>query len=143
MYTYNHPDNYNYPTMKQVVKEITINGDSLVMDIQKAFNLLYPFLKIEFSKSGMNTYLLKNIKVSPADTIKQVTGIAALKKLDVAGNKTVAEVEKELKDALGLYGKIFRKSGNVWNMISLTDSWTLESQNKAGEFISKEMVAAS
>lgn len=129
--------------MKQVVKQIMINGDSLVMDIQKEFNLLYPFLKIEFQKKGRNTYPLKNINVNPADTIKQVTGIATSKKLDVAGNKTVAEVEKELKDMLGLSGKIFRKSGKVWNVISLTDSWTLESQNKAGEFISNEMAAAS
>ena len=38
--------------------------------------------------------------------------------------------------------QVFRKSGNIWNAISLTDSWTLESQNEAGEFISTEMSAA-
>jgi hypothetical protein len=34
---------------------------------------------------------------------------------------------------------VSRKSGNVWNMISVTDGWTLESQNSAGEFISSQM----
>ncbi len=43
---------------------------------------------------------------------------------------------------LGLYIQVFGKSGNVWNVISFTDSWTLESHNKAAEFISAEMAAA-
>jgi hypothetical protein len=36
-----------------------------------------------------------------------------------------------------------RKSGNVWNVISVTDGWTLENQNASGQFISSVMAGPS
>lgn len=42
----------------------------------------------------------------------------------------------------GLSVLVFKKQENVWNALSLTKSWTLESQN-AAEFISAEMAKGS
>ena len=59
--------------------------------------------------------------------------VAALKALDI-------EVRQgEIFGLLGLNAKISRKSGKVWNAISLTKGWTLERQNAAGEYVSEIM----
>lgn len=63
--------------------------------------------------------------------------------MDFNEERTVAEVEKDFRELLGVQIKVCRKSGNVWNEITLTDNWTLKSQNTAGEFISTEMTADS
>ncbi|WP_018617442.1 hypothetical protein [Segetibacter koreensis] len=124
-------------------KEIIITRDSIVVDIQKAFNLFYPYLKIEFSTSPKGVLSLKKHSINPQNSIGKITNLTSTLKLNVDEDRTVAEIEKECRELLGLSIQVFRKSGNVWNVISLTDGWTLESQNKAGEFISTEMSAAS
>ena len=116
--------------------------DSLIIDIHNQFTLFYPYLKIEFFAKPTGVYSLKKQTVNPATTISKLTGLAGEVKLNVAEDRTVAQVEKDFREQLGLSIQVCRKSGNVWNAISLTDSWTLESQNKAGEFISTEMSAA-
>ncbi|MDB5245641.1 MAG: hypothetical protein JWQ40_35 [Segetibacter sp.] len=129
--------------MKPVSKELIISGYSVVRDIQKAFNSHYPFLKIEFSTNPKGVFSLKKHMVSPESSMSKITHLPTPIQLNVAEYRTVAEVEKDCTEFLGLSMQVFRKSGNVWNVISLTDSWTLESQNNAGEFISTEMAAAS
>lgn len=127
--------------MEKISKEILITGDSLLTDIGQQFSLFYPFLKIEFSKK--NIFHFKKNKLQPGVRIKQLTTLATPVKVNVDNNITIAELEKMFSNLLHLSVQVFRKSGNVWNAISLTDSWTLESQNKAGEFISTEVTAAS
>ncbi len=129
--------------METVRKQIVISSDSIVIDIQKAFSSYYPFLKIEFYKKEKHLLSYKINKVNPGSLIFQIIEVRATVKVDVENNRTIAEIEKDFTDLLGLSIQVFRKSGNVWNVISLTDSWTLESQNNAGEFISTEMAAAS
>ncbi|QEC65766.1 hypothetical protein FRZ67_00015 [Panacibacter ginsenosidivorans] len=60
-------------------------------------------------------------------------------KLRIENKRTIAQVEDDCIQQLGLLVQISRKSGNVWNTISLTENWTLEEQNNAGKFISSEM----
>ena len=124
-------------------KEIVVSSESLVMDIQKAFNLYYPFLKIEFADKTKKTLPFKNSKVNPDDQIGEIAELMRPATINVENEKTVSEVEKEFREILGLTIRMYRKSGNVWNVISVTDNWTLENQNKAGETISIEMAAAS
>lgn len=118
--------------MENNSKEITIDRDSLVINIQKEFTLFYPFLKIEFS-SNTKRFHSSSFETENATNVK----------LNVNEDRTIAEIEKDCVELLGLFIQVFRKSGNVWNVISLTKSWTLQSQNLAGEFISTEMQKAS
>lgn len=128
--------------MNQVSKEIVISSDSLVKDIQQQFNLLYPYLKIEFSrKNGKPVPTAKPATASPTNKIKELTSIEAPQKVSLDQSRTVAELASDFLSKLGLSVQLFRKSGNIWNVISLTEGWTLENQNKAGEFISTEMNA--
>lgn len=128
--------------MENISKKIIINKDNLVADIQQAFNLFYPFLKIEFLKGGTGTVLFKNDMVNPVCSIRDITNLTNTATLNVEADRTVTEIKKECREVLGLSIQVFRKSGNVWNAISITDSWTLETQNKAGWYISTEMTAA-
>jgi len=58
--------------------------------------------------------------------------------LHISPEHTVAEMETELWEKFGLSVQIFRKSGNLWIETSLTDSWTLERQNREGMEMSEK-----
>ena len=123
--------------MQKDIKEIIITSDTKVKDVQKNFSSFYPFLKIESQRFS------KNQKVDPDNLISKNLHLLGSVKLNVDEERTIAEVENDCQELLGLSIQIFRKSGNVWNAISITNSWTLQSQNTAGEFISTEMQKAS
>jgi hypothetical protein len=129
--------------MDPASKEIIISSESLVMHIQQAFNFYYPFLKIEFAEKVKKSSFDGNLKISPSSVVRQIAELTVPAKISLEDERTVADIKKDFKDLLGLSVKVYRKSGNVWNLTSVTDNWTLESQNKAGEFISIEMAAAS
>jgi hypothetical protein len=121
-------------------KEILIDENSLVVTIQEAFNGFYPFLKIEFLKQlNNNNHLQKTRKILPQDSIKEITNAVMPVKLNLENKRTITQVGNDCKQLLGLSVQVSRKSGNIWNLITLTDSWTLEEQNDAGKFISSEM----
>ena len=128
--------------MQKKIKEITITRDTVVRDIQNEFAIFYPFLKIEFSRKESGV-LYKNHKVNSDTLPSRISNLSGPLKLNVDEERTIAEVENDCQKLLGLSIQICRKSGNVWNAISLTNSWTLQSQNMAGEFISTEMQKAS
>ena len=126
--------------MTNEAREILINQDTLVSDIQETFNGFYPFLKIEFSKlQGNNQGPQKSKKILPEDSMKEITIAAMPVKIIMESKLTIAQLEDDCIQKLGLLVQISRKSGNVWNAISLTENWTLEEQNNAGKFISFEM----
>lgn len=54
--------------------------------------------------------------------------------VDIHSDITVAELENSFA-GFGLRTEVFRKSGNVWVPTLLTDNWTLQQQNNAGEEI--------
>ncbi|MEO6489743.1 MAG: hypothetical protein ABIO04_07385 [Ferruginibacter sp.] len=62
-------------------------------------------------------------------------------KISIDDTRTIAQVSDDFEKALGFSIEVLRKSGNVWNVISVTKGWTLENQNSAGRFISMEMAS--
>jgi len=54
--------------------------------------------------------------------------------VDIHSDITVAELGNSFA-GFGLRTEVFRKSGNVWVATLLTNSWTLQQQNNAGEEI--------
>ena len=128
--------------MKKNIKEITIGRNTRIKDIQEEFRLIYPYLAIDFSDKRSEGFF-KSRKVNPDNLISNIYCTPGTIKLNVDEERTISEVENEWLELLGLSIQILRKSGNVWNVISITNSWTLQSQNRAGEFISTEMEKAS
>lgn len=121
----------------ELSRTIHIDNDSLVRDIQLEFSTYYPFLKIEFLAKNTNAKSSKS-SLEPHFQLKQLTELRP-HTIDINVNRTVAEVSNDFQELLPIVVQMSRKSGNVWNTISISDGWTLQSQNAAGEFISSEM----
>lgn len=124
--------------INEIVREIVINRDSLVGDLQNEFSACYPFLKLEFIASN-NTIKSSRVEYLPPQFAwKQLPGISNYK-IDVSNIRTVAELSHQLQQLLPVSVEVSRKSGKVWNKITISNEWTLQSQNDAGEFISSQM----
>lgn len=122
----------------EIKKEISISNDSLIKDIQHEFSACYPFLKIEFFATANKEQKGRSTLLDPCTSLKQVANVNP-QKIDINRQRSVAEVSHDFQDTLGVIVQVSRKSGNVWSAISISDSWTLQSQNDAGEFISSQM----
>lgn len=97
-----------------------------IREIQKEFNQIYPFLKIEVVD-----------KTQPV--VKAVTGAdycANCYHVDISSGRTVAELEQDFKTHLDLPIQVFRRAGSLWIETSLTHDWTLDQQNREGELFS-------
>ncbi len=116
---------------------IRIDRGSKIGDIQKQFNAYYPFLKIEFLRKNANARVKgMDVFMLPGEPVEALTGSWDNILINAGREQTVSELESELKKLFGIDGQVFRQSGNVWIETTLTDSWTLDKQNKEGEQIS-------
>ncbi|MBK9731173.1 MAG: hypothetical protein IPO83_07775 [Chitinophagaceae bacterium] len=119
--------------------EIIINDGRKIADLQKEFNEVYPFLKIEFFTVAHNKNQLSSLK----DMLPKERLLGSFRKNRNAGtmvleaSKTVFEIEEEFEKKFGLNVQVFRKSGSLWIETSLTDKWSLSLQNSEGYEISK------
>lgn len=116
---------------------IRINSKGQVSDVQREFNLLFPFLRLELFKHKHNYRgsSPKQEKLSPflylSDLARELP-----EQITVSESMTVQELEKLFEDQLGLYLQVFRKSGILWLETTITDAWTLKQQNDHGMEIS-------
>jgi hypothetical protein len=116
---------------------ITITKDRIIKDIQKEFNLEFPFLKIEFFKKGYHTRTAyKETGLSHEMMVGLNNLGSSLEGLQITGSMTVKELERKCEEALGLSVQVYRKSGNLWLETTMTDNWTLDQQNENGRQIS-------
>lgn len=101
-------------------------------DVKNYFSSCYPFLKIELYKIGNDNNPGQGKKLNPVkDKFVDLPGEGII---DIHSDITVAELGNSFA-SFGLRTEVFRKSGNVWVATLLTDSWTLQQQNNAGEEI--------
>lgn len=116
---------------------IPINSRYQVSDVQREFNLLFPFLKLELFKYKHNFQggSPKLEKLPPflylTDLARQLPG-----QISLSESMTVQELEKLFEDQFGLHLQVFRKSGTLWLETTITDGWTLKQQNDHGMEIS-------
>lgn len=118
--------------------KITINDHRKIFAIQKEFNELFPFLKIEFfskpHKAGASSS--KKIIKHPSKTLGECRTIHKKGTIIITPHMTVTDLEQNLNDIYGLSVQVFRKSGRVWLETTVTDGWTLEEQNRHGKELS-------
>jgi YHS domain-containing protein len=118
--------------------KITINDQRKIFAIQEEFNIMFPYLKLEFfSKSHKlgGTSGDKLVKHN-SKTLGECRTIHNKGKITITPNMTVVDLEERFKDVYGLGVQIFRKSGKVWLETTVTDGWTLEEQNIQGKTLS-------
>jgi len=116
---------------------ININDDKRIGDIKKEFNLLFPFLKIEFFNKP-HISVENSPKMQVTNDYKSLNEFRSIHNngfLEIVPEMTVASLENIFKTDYGLFVQIFRKSGNVWLETTVTDKWTLSEQNKQGEMV--------
>ena len=119
--------------------KITINDHRKIFAIQEEFNTMFPYLKIEFFTKPHTMGAgspKKQIKHS-SKTLGECRTIHKKGTITITSNMTVADMEQNFNDVYGLSVQVFRKSGKAWLETTVTDSWTLEEQNKQGEALSE------
>lgn len=116
---------------------IPINSKSQVSDVQREFNLLFPFLKLELfkHKHGYTGASPRQEKLPAYLYLSDLTSQLP-EYINVTESMTVQELEKLFEDQFGLHLQVFRKSGTLWLETTITDGWTLKQQNDHGMEIS-------
>ena len=119
--------------------EIIINDHRKIKAIQEEFNILFPYLKIEFfskphQKGGGSS---KKLMKSNSKTLGECRVMHSKGHLSIVPSMTVADLEEMFRDRYGLAVQVFRKSGRSWLETTATDGWSLEKQNSEGEALSK------
>lgn len=118
--------------------EIQITNDKTISAVQQEFSAEFPFLKIEF----FDVPYKPETALPKARIITRDRKLAECRRMHSEGvwtiNKTdkVSDIESKLWEQFGLSMQVFRKSGSLWIETSLTDSWTLERQNREGQEMS-------
>jgi hypothetical protein len=115
-----------------------IGPGDLIGDIQKEFNAVFPFLKIEFfnTKSFSRPDFSAHQIIPPNKKIGDNQLAVADGDIDIDEQMKVRDLEKKIKDQFNLTIRVFRKSGNLWLETTMTDNWTLQQQNNHGREIS-------
>ncbi len=111
-----------------------IAPNRLISDIQKEFNVAFPFLKIEFfnSRSFSRSDFLAH-QIIPSNRKIGDSQLAVTDgKIRIVEEMKVKDLEKIFKDQFSLAVQVFRKSGNLWLETTMTDDWTLQQQNDHG-----------
>lgn len=119
--------------------KINIKENRKVSDIQKEFNDMFPYLKIDFfsTQSKMGDGTAKKIIKNSNDTLGECRAAQKSCCLSISPQMTVSDLEQLFIETYGLGVLVYRKSGKVWLETTVTDGWTLEDQNKEGEALSK------
>ena len=110
---------------------LRISSKLPISDVQKTFSSTFPFLKIEFFRSGSLHQLL------PGDQdIREAEKKITEGSIEITGEMKVSELERALNRLFPLHAQVFRRSGNIWLETTMTDNWTLARQNEHGREIS-------
>ena len=117
--------------------EIHINDKMTILDLQQQFNNVFPFLKLEIFEITLSSNGRSKSRIQP--TYKQLGACRRIHTdgiLQVSVNHTVQKLVDALWQQFGISAGVFRQSGNLWIETSLSDTWTLKSQNEEGRIFS-------
>lgn len=113
-------------------KVLVIVPDCKVSQLQKDFNLHFPYLRLEFFKHLHGVHGTNAAK----DVIRQDLTLKLKKTITepikINEDMLVSTVEQLFAEYFGLSAQVFRKSGRSWLETTLTDDWTLKHQNDEG-----------
>lgn len=124
--------------MVTVMITLQINHTKKIADLQKEFNDVFPFLKLEFFHHRHRVFRGSPKKdiAEPDLTLGHLNRKYASGAIIVRPDMKVSELEEILKNNFGLSAQVFRRAGRTWIETTVTDDWTLEQQNVAGRELS-------
>ena len=115
-----------------------IGPDRVINDIQKEFNKMFPYLKIEFFNNrsfSPNKFAAKQL-FNPERKIGESHRAVKNGTIEINDDMKVQDLENIFKDQFTLAVQVFRKSGTIWLETTMTDNWTLKKQNNHGKELS-------
>jgi hypothetical protein len=118
--------------------KITITDRRKIFAIQKEFNSLFPYLKLEFFAKSCRpggSSSQKTVK-EPSKTLGECRTVHNNGILTITPNMSVKSLVQNFRDIYGLTIQVLRKSGKVWLETTVTDGWSLKEQNEEGEALS-------
>ena len=112
----------------------------LISDIQKEFNKVFPFLKLEFfyNKNQSRSKISGKEIIPHNKKIGDDQKILSEGEIFINDEMKVKELENIFQQKFALSAQVFRKSGNLWLETTMTDNWTLQQQNNHGREISTD-----
>ena len=69
-------------------------------------------------------------------TIGDAYNVKELLTVEITPCTIVKEFENDFENKFGMFAQLYRKSGNMWQEITVTDTWTMKQQDKTGNEIS-------
>jgi hypothetical protein len=112
--------------------KIIISKDRYIDDIKAEFNMVFPYLKIDFKA---------DITLPSSLRSKRTGGklrLGDIQKDNLEGviifdeNNSIKQIAQNFAEHFGLKTNFYRKSGNLWLEIKATGDWSLRQQNESG-----------
>lgn len=119
---------------------LLINSHQTINEVQRIFNDMFPFLRIEFFRS-LNDSTLSKEKLNVSNlTVGKIPRVKKFSKISFGSEMTVEQIEKFLRNEYGLIIQIFRKSGPIWLETTATNNWTLDRQNDEAKTLEEHLL---
>ena len=112
-----------------------MSNQRTISDVQSDFGILYPFLRLEFSKVEEPAVDKRSRKYFPQATLLLSAGLKKEGYVELNDTTTVAELIRIIRNEFGLIGQVCRNAGGMWLETTMTDNWTLYKQNEYGKEI--------
>ncbi|GAB3519934.1 hypothetical protein [Emticicia fontis] len=113
--------------------KIVVDKEMTVHQFARAFNEVYPFLRIEIYHMG------NEVSTDCFHTLEEISSMKNPSVFIISPSMTIEQIETFFWEELGLQVAVFRKVGNSWIHTSFTNNWTLERQNRMGRNIFGEI----
>ncbi|HEY0608745.1 MAG TPA: hypothetical protein VGD35_03790 [Chitinophaga sp.] len=113
--------------------QIYISDNAIIASIQRAFQAVYPYLKLEFYSQGQDASEASAAvrKVSPDTPIDDIRDAGTCGWLDISHKRTAAELVSDLRDMMGLNAQVTPRRGDLWLKTACTIKWSLAQLNAA------------
>lgn len=114
--------------------QLYLSATTKVGDVKEAFQLAFPFLKLEFFKKkhkpSEGTPL--SDKTTDETLLVDVLGVMREGVIEIDASQSVNEIEQLFQRKFNLPVQVFRRMGNLWIETTETDKLSLERQNEIG-----------
>ena len=111
----------------KMINKLEVLAQMSIAEVETKFNILFPFLNIEFFRNGESiegSYRWKSLKAYGRKKVQE--------SFFIEPEMTVQEMEQMFWEKMGLQVAVYRKVGKSILETSFTSGWTLEHQNRKG-----------
>jgi hypothetical protein len=120
-------------TIIHIEMQIYISDNAIIASVQRAFQAVYPYLKLEFYSQYADAGQLSAAvrKVAPETPIDDIRDAGSCGWLDISQKRTAAELVSDLREIMGLNAQVTPRRGDLWLKTACTINWSLAQLNAA------------